>query len=195
MSKEVKNTCIMAAFALVFGLLLGVVNFVTYGPIRAQQLKTLGAAYQAVLPSATDFSTQVEVDADEAASIIGSDANAQIDSAIEAKDDAGNVVGYVVNVTSHGGYGGDITFSMGINMQGAIEGISITAISETPGLGMNAQDDPTWLPQFYGKDGSTVFSLDDNINKITSATFTSRCMVRGVNAGVAYFNAKLNGGA
>ncbi len=192
MSATVKNTCIMTAIACVFGLLLGVVHAVTLEPIKVQQKLTLDRAYRSVMSSAEEF-VDTGVTTEEAAiSIASGDYNAQIDNVQEAKDASGSTVGYVINVTSHGGYGGDISFSMGVDLTGSIQGISITKIAETPGLGMKAQTDPAWLPQFYGKSGDTEFILgEDGINSITSATFTSRCVTRGINAGLAYFRDKL----
>ncbi len=193
MSKEVKNTLLMTGFALIFGLILGLVHEVTAGPIALQTEKALKEAYQAVMPEAADFE-DMGVTAEDAASVISSgDYNADIVSVFEATDAGGDTVGYVINVVSHGGYGGDIGFSMGVNEDGSVNGISITSINETPGLGMRAKTDETWLPQFYGKDPGTEFRLGENVNAITSATFTSRCIVRGVNAGMAYYDSELGG--
>ncbi len=188
MSKEVKNTLIMTVIALCFGLLLGVVHEITSEAIRVQNEKALNEAYRSVLSEAETFEDTG------AESVANTDLDANIDSVLSALDASGENVGYVINVTSHGGYGGDITFSIGVDSDGSIEGISITSIDETPGLGMNAKTDPTWLPQFYGQDSSTEFVLGDNVQAISSATFTSKCVTRGVNAGMAYYNEKLAGG-
>ena len=47
--------------------------------------------------------------------------------------------GYVVTATDGDGYGGDIQITVGIQKDGTISGISFLSISETAGLGMNAQ--------------------------------------------------------
>ncbi len=188
MSKEVKNTLIMTVIALCFGLLLGVVHEITSEAIRVQNEKALNEAYRSVLSSAESFEDTG------AESVANTELDANIDSVLSALDSDGDNVGYVINVTSHGGYGGDITFSIGVDEDGSIEGISITSIDETPGLGMNAKTDPTWLPQFYGQDSDTEFVLGDNVQAISSATFTSKCVTRGVNAGMAYYNENLAGG-
>ena len=99
-----------------------------------------------------------------------------------------------MNVVSHGGYGGDIEFSVGIKNDGTIENISITAISETPGLGMKAQTEPDFINQFLGQSTDTAFALGDNVTAITSATFTSRCMTNGINAALQYYTNNLAGG-
>ena len=58
----------------------------------------------------------------------------------EGKDASGETVGYVVNVTSHEGYGGDIDISVGIREDGTVTGIEMLSISETAGLGMKAKE-------------------------------------------------------
>ena len=55
MTKEVKNTLLMTGFALIFGLILGLVHEVTAGPIAEQHEKALNEAYQAVVPDAKSF--------------------------------------------------------------------------------------------------------------------------------------------
>ena len=194
MSKEFRNTLLMTAFALIFGLILGVVHEVTAGPIAAQKEKALLEAYQAVIPDATEFN-DIGVTPEDAAEVLaGGDYNADITSVLEAVDEDDSEIGYVINVVSHGGYGGDIAFSVGIDEDGYIIGISITSISETPGLGMRAQTDPEWIEQFYDNEPDTEFVLGDNVDAITSATFTSRCITRGVNAALAYYNHIEGGG-
>ncbi|MBO6134146.1 MAG: RnfABCDGE type electron transport complex subunit G [Lachnospiraceae bacterium] len=196
MNEMTKNTLIMTAFALTFGLLLGLVHAVTAGPIAAQHERQKNEAYSAVLEAASDFSENMEIDqAVHDAIEQDSNYNASITSVINAKDDSGSTVGYVIDVSSHGGYGGDINFSIGIGSDGSVEGISITKIAETPGLGMKAQSDPAFCEQFIGGDSSELklSSEGGEINGITSATFTSRCMVRGVNAGLKYYQDVING--
>ncbi len=193
MTKEVKNTLLMTAFALFFGLILGLVHEVTAGPIAAQKEKALKEAYQAVIPDATEFNDIGVTPEGAAEAIKDGDFNADITSVKEAVTDD-MAIGYVIDVVSHGGYGGDIAFSMGVDEGGSILGISITSISETPGLGMRAKTDPSFCEQFLNKEPGTEFVLGENVDAITSATFTSRCINRGVNAGLAYVDYVLGGG-
>lgn len=97
----------------------------------------------------------------------------------------------MITVTDHEGYGGDIQFSMGIAMDGTLNGISLLSISETAGLGMKAGD--ILVPQFadkkvesftYTKSGATN---DSEIDAISGATITTKAIVNGVNAGLEYF--------
>ncbi len=73
-----------------------------------------------------------------------------IDSVNTALDASGNVIGYVFDRYSKRRQPGSITFSVGIQNDGTVNGYSITNISETPGLGMKAQEKP-FYSQFEGK--------------------------------------------
>ena len=104
----------------------------------------------------------------------------------------------MIILTSHDGYNGDIQFSMGLRKDGTLNGISLLAISETPGLGMRAEE--VLKPQFaekqvagfsYTKSGAVS---DDQIDAISGATITTNAVVESVNAGLWYFQNVLEGG-
>ena len=117
-----------------------------------------------------------------------------------AKDGGGNSLGYVITVTAKDGSQANITFSVGIQMDGTVNGYSITSIAETPGLGDKAKNEE-FSGQFQGKqaDSFTVVkqapASDSEIESISGATITSRAMTNGVNACMAYFKSALEGGA
>lgn len=182
----VRNTVIMTVITLISGLLLGVVYQVTAAPIAAQKVKTQQAAYAAVMPDAA-FEDVQGFDAAKATQLVqeAGYAKDEITGLVKAKAADGTDAGYVISVTAGGGYGGNIVFAMGVDPKGTITGISITEISETPGLGMKAKTDPTFINQFIGKETSK-FTLGSDVQAITSATFTSRCITNGVNAGLTY---------
>ena len=124
---------------------------------------------------------------------------ADIDELMAAKDASGALLGYVITVTDHEGYGGDIQFSMGITNEGTLNGISLLSISETAGLGMRAGE--VLVPQFSDKNVSrftytkTGATADSEIDAISGATITTNAVVNGVNAGLAYFDKILKGGS
>ena len=119
-----------------------------------------------------------------------------IDDVQQALDADGNALGYVITVTAKDGSQGSITFSVGIQNDGTVNGYSITDISETPGLGMKAEEED-FYSQFQNKkvDNFTVVkntpSSDDEIEAITGSTITSKAMANGCNAAICYFQ---NGG-
>ena len=191
-NEMIKNTVIITVIALVCGVLLGAVHEVTAGPIAAEKQRALEEAYKAVMTDAASFEKAPDYTPETARQILdaATDAdndysNDSVDALMIAKDGSGNVLGYVMDITAGGGYGGNIKFSVGLDTSGNIKGISITEIGETPGLGMRAQSDPSFLAQFIGN-GKQRFLLGSDIQGLTSATITSRCMTKGINAGLAY---------
>lgn len=197
MSKIIKDTMSLTAITLVAGLALGGVHAITEEPIAQQQEKAKIEAYQEVFEDADSFET-IELTEDLVAQLReGLDANdctsQEIVEIMQAVDASGNALGYAFNIVSGGGYGGDIQFSVGIQNDGTVNGISILSISETAGLGMNANTDG-FKSQFAGKNVAafevtkTGATSDEQIYAISGATITSKCMVNGVNAGICAFN-------
>ena len=108
------------------------------------------------------------------------------------------MVGYVVTVTTSEGYGGVIQVSIGIAVDGTVKGIEMLSISETAGLGMNA-DTPEFKAQYADvlteefvvtKTGATA---ENEIDAISGATITSNAVTNAVNSAIAYFNQVLGG--
>ena len=120
-----------------------------------------------------------------------------IDEVMKAVSASGETLGYAFTITTSEGYGGDITFTMGVSKDGTVNGISILSISETAGLGMEAEK--VLKPQFvnkkvdsfiYTKTGS---SYENEIDAISGATITSNAITNAVNSGLYYFNNYLGG--
>jgi electron transport complex protein RnfG len=199
MNKQiVHDALILTAFTLVLGFILGVVYGITKDPIDKANEETRNAAYQAVFEDAASFNTQ-EYDEDAANEMVSSAGYSDtIDDVEEAVDGSGNALGYVITVTAKDGSQGSITFSVGITNEGTVNGYSITDISETPGLGMKAQEED-FYSQFEDKavDQFTVVkqtpSSDDEIEAITGSTITSKAMANGCNAAIYYFQNALGG--
>lgn len=187
----IKDTLILTLITLVAGGLLGMVYEVTKEPIAQQAEKEKQEAYKAVFEDADSFEVCVEADdADLAAYLTENGFEAQtVNEVMEAKDASGETIGYALNMTTSEGYGGDISFSMGVTLDGTLNGISILDINETAGLGMNATKDE-FKGQFAGKqvDAFEVTksgaASDNEINAISGATITSKAITGGVNAGL-----------
>lgn len=160
--------------AVAAGLVAGV-NAVTKDTIEANDLAAANEAKSAVLPAAADFEdTELS---DGTVGYIG-------------KNAAGETVGYVFS-SSAGGYGGKIRIMTGFDPDGAVTGVQILSIEETPGLGMKAKNE-SFLTQFTGTDGEVsviknAAPADNEIQALTSATITSRAMAKAVNAARAYY--------
>jgi electron transport complex protein RnfG len=199
MNKQiVHDALILTAFTLVLGLILGVVYGITKDPIDKANEETKNAAYQAVFADASSFNQQ-DYDSDAANEMVSSAGYSDtIDDIEEAVDGSGNALGYVITVTAKDGSQGSITFSVGITNDGTVNGYSITDISETPGLGMKAQEED-FYSQFEGKNVESFSvvkqtpSSDDEIEAITGSTITSKAMANGCNAAIYYFQNALGG--
>ena len=194
MKSMIKDAAILFAITLIAGLLLGVVYEVTKEPIALQQAKKKNEACKEVFQDAGNFEV-LELSAPET----GEKGAATVNEAFKAVAEDGTVLGYVLDVTTHEGYNGDIQFTMGIRMDGCVNGISLLSIAETPGLGMKAED--VLKPQFAGKTVSQ-FSYtkngaitSDQIDAISGATVTTNALVNGVNTGLEFFKSQLGGGA
>lgn len=201
MKGMIKDALILFAITLIAGLMLGVVNDITKEPIAQQEQKAKNEVCQNVFAAADSFEAQELADSAQIEQVL-TDAGisgADIDELMAAKDASGALLGYVITVTDHEGYGGDIQFSMGITNEGTLNGISLLSISETAGLGMRAGE--VLVPQFADKNVSkftytkTGATADSEIDAISGATITTNAVVNGVNAGLAYFDKILKGGS
>lgn len=207
--KIIKDTLVIFGITLVAGALLGFVYELTKTPIANQEAQAQANACSEVfkevnkdgnLESVVELSfEQVAVDP-AIASMLTEEGftGAYVDSLYEAKTSDGNLYGYVLGVTSTEGYGGKISFYMGISSDQMLKGISILSISETPGLGMNAES--VLVPQFRNKKleeykvVKTGAVSSNEIDAITSATITSNAVTGGVNTGVRYYEILVEGG-
>lgn len=193
MKSMIKDAAILFAITLISGLLLGVVYEVTKEPIAIQKALRKNKACKEVFQDAVSFEA-LELSAPET----GENVEATINEVSRAVAEDGTALGYVLDITTHEGYNGDIQFTMGIRMDGTVNGISLLSIAETPGLGMKAEE--VLKPQFAGKNVS-LFSYTktgamspDQIDAISGATVTTNAMVNGVNAGLEFFKTELGGG-
>lgn len=196
-----KDALILLVITLVAGLALGYVYEITKTPIANQKQKTKNEACANVFADAVSFAPYENFDEAQAEKVLEQAGLTEqdIDDVMVALDASSNTLGYVLNVTTHEGYAGDITFSMGVQNDGTLNGISILSISETAGLGMKAKTDDfqdQWknkkVEKFeYTKSGAAA---ENQIDAISGATITTNAITNGVNAGLAYFKS-IEGGS
>lgn len=202
MNKLVKDALVLTLITVVAGCALGAVYEITKAPIAKASEEATQAAYKEVFAEAASFEDYEEFDEERANQLISSKGytDDEIDNVVVACDDAGETLGYVITVTSHAGYGGDIVFSMGVTKDGVLNGYSITEISETAGLGMKAKE-PAFADQFKNKKAGTLEVIkqgeatDTQIEAISGATITSSAVTNGINAGFVYFSSIEGGNA
>ena len=206
MNKLVKDALILTLITLIAGVALGAVYEITKAPIAAAQEAATQAAYREVFADADSFVVFDSLDRDAAAAAIA-DLNTkngtsnEIESVVMAMDSTGNQLGYVITMVSHSGYGGDITLSMGVAMDGTLNGYSITDISETAGLGMKSTEE-AFMSQFRGIPAATTNTLEVTktgatseyeIDAISGATITSNAVTYAVDAGLLYASVLIGG--
>ena len=187
-----KDTVRITLITLVAGFALGLVNEITREPIAQQEAKAKAEACKAVFADADDFAAIEDLsgaaDALESAGLTG---KADVNEAYEAKK-GGETVGYVITVTDHEGYGGDIQFSVGVSTDDTLTGISILSIGETAGLGMKAKN-ADFQEQFVGLPATgnleyTKTGEEGKIDALSGATVTTNAMTNGTNAAIAFYN-------
>ncbi|MDE7340148.1 MAG: RnfABCDGE type electron transport complex subunit G [Lachnospiraceae bacterium] len=192
-----KDTGILLVITLVAGLLLGLVYQITKEPIAIQKEKAKQEACMEVFADAASFAEMEVMQPDAQEWAAAGFSQETIDEVMEALDASGAALGYVITVTTKEGYGGDIRFTVGITKDGTVNGIAILEIAETAGLGMRAEE--VLAPQFadknveqfeYTKSGAVS---DSQIDAISGATITTNAVTNGVNAGLYYFQTKLQG--
>lgn len=193
MSREgIINTISLMLITLAAGLLLGIVYEITKDPIAKEQQRAKEEAYKEVFSDADSFEN-LTIDDEAGKEISKQGMDATINEVMKAIDKNGTMAGYVLTITDHEGYGGDVQFAMGVRADGTINGISFLSLSETAGLGMKAQDD-AFKNQFSGKNVEHFVytkdgALSDNeIDAISGATITTNAVTGGVNAGLYYLS-------
>lgn len=195
-NKIIKDALALTLITLVAGVALGGVYEITKDPIARQEAQAKAEAYEQVFTDAAAFE-EIEMD-DTLIQTIRDQLDQEgykaqsIEEVMRAEDQSGETLGYAFTVVTSEGYGGDIQFSMGVQNDGTLNGISILSIGETAGLGMNA-DTSAFKDQFVGKQVEKLqytkngATQDDEINAISGATVTTNAMTNGVNAGLCAF--------
>ena len=193
MKTIIKNTLILLTITLVAGLALAAVHEVTKEPIVVAQENARDAAYSAVFTDAANFKERAGEISFESKSVT-------IDEVRDALDASGANIGWVMQVTTKEGYGGDVTLVMGVTSDGTLTGIKVIEMSETPGLGAKCTGSK-FTDKFSGiKAGSVTVeegSADNNkVDAISGATYTTNAVIGAVNAGLSYaYGSLMTGGA
>lgn len=180
-----KETLILTVITLLSGLLLGFVYEQTKEPIRQQQERAVQDACRAVFPKANGVSFEpMQYFPSEGLRNELLASGVKIGTIYEAKQGE-DKIGYVVESTSSEGYGGNIVLYVGVTADGLLNEVSILSISETPGLGMQAEK--VLLPQMseklvsqirYTKSGKEA---EEEIDAISGATITTKAVTNAVN--------------
>lgn len=203
LSVMLREAGILFCITLIAGLCLGFVYELTRAPRQLQQEKAVREACAAVFPQAREQGIELRFED------IG-----YVPGEALAQELTGNFVelgtvfaayhgetfyGYVVEAASLKGYAGRIVLYVGVGQDGTVNGVSITKISETAGLGMEAPG--VLAPQFAGKKvesfafTKTGKTAENEVDVISGATITTRAVTNAVNGGLKAALELLEGGA
>ncbi|QEY33773.1 FMN-binding protein [Caproiciproducens galactitolivorans] len=171
--KILKPAAVLCAICIVIAALLSVTNWMTQDKIKQINEETTAASRALVLPGAKQF-----VDSKNGTYAVGKNGN--------------DVLGYVFT-TKTKSYGGDLKVMTGIDKNGKVTGVVLLTINDTPGLGLNAQDE-SFRNQYLQEAPEKGFKLVKNgnagkgqINAMTGATITSKAVTECVNEAVAQY--------
>ena len=102
---------------------------------------------------------------------------------------ANNGAGVVVTAQNKS-FGGTVTVMVGIDSEGAITGVKVTAHGDTPGLGTKAHEADYLAAQYNGKtstDNAGSIKDDSSIDQVTGATVSSNAVYGCVNYALAAY--------
>ena len=186
-----KDTLILVAITLAAAFFLALVNQITKDPIARAEAEERMASFYEVFPGAADFE---EIGEERILAWNEAHPDGEILQGFYAKAADGTVLGAALSVTSRKGYSGDLTLSVGVKPDGALTGVKVTKMSESPGLGAKCQDE-SWAAGFAGKvpnaDGEIGLTKngdpgESEIDCISGATRTTNAVLDAVNRGIAF---------
>lgn len=211
-----KDALILCAITLILGAILAGVYTVTKKPIEDVQAKTNNEACQKVVETGAtvgddDAALVKEVNAYFAEHDLSNQKTSEGDllsvyvevtqvHKVTDKDKKENGRVYLANAKK--GYGGNISFALGVNGEGKVTGISITSESETAGLGANCEN-ADWQKSFAGKvlpsdPAQNMYNkneeTDSQVQALSGATVTSRAITNAVK-GILFASTSSEGGA
>jgi electron transport complex protein RnfG len=183
---------ILFAFALIATALL-VFTFTRTEPTiaRSMQAEKLALLGQVLPPALYDndlLASQRAVPPDE---LLGT----RNDSAMWIARRGETITAVVLEAIAPDGYGGNIHLVVGIDVDGTVTGVRVTAHRETPGLGdYIARSKSPWIEQFVGTSLVSpeakrwkVIKDGGQFDARAGATITPRAVVKAVHAALNYF--------
>jgi len=184
MKDFLRYVAVLFIICSVSAAVLATVYEVTKEPIAASRRQQTLDAIQTVLPAFEEV-----VDAEEVRQALGGDPGLpEIYPAYSNSE----LIGAAIKVTDPGGYGGDVTYMIGVTSDERINAIRLLAHKETPGLGTKLAEEP-FAGQFRGlavpEGGLRVDKDGGAIQSITGATISSRTATESATRAVEIFRA------
>lgn len=188
------QTGILAGFALLASVLLGVTNCSTEGTIQQRLDDDLKASLEEVVPAALHDNDMLQ----DTKIIPSADYNIGAnETTVYLAKQAGSVTAVCFKFTAPDGYSGAINMIMGIDRDGNILGVRVLSHKETPGLGDKievAKSD--WILNFVGRSLENLTTAQWAVKKdggefdqFAGATITPRKSVQAIHRGLQLFKA------
>ncbi|MFI3118751.1 MAG: electron transport complex subunit RsxG [Methylococcaceae bacterium] len=188
------QTGVLAGFALIASVLLGVTNCSTEGTIQQRLDEDLKKSLEEVVPAAlydNDMLTDTVV-------IPSAEYNISADqTTVYIAKKSGQVSAVCFKFTAPDGYSGAINMIMGLDRDGTILGVRVLSHKETPGLGDKievAKSD--WILKFAGRSLDNLIPAKWAVKKdggefdqFAGATITPRKSVQAIYRGLQLFKA------
>lgn len=168
--------------AAVVAALLALANYFTAPVIASSAQDRLDRSLNALITEASSFEEAEEY----AETITLGTTKVDVAAVYVAKAANGQKLGYCVEVTPNG-YADVIDMMVAIDGEGAVCGVQILSISDTPGIGLKIQSDEDFQKSVYGlTDGAKIVrsapSKSNEVQVIAGATVSSSAYINGVNA-------------
>jgi len=183
---------VLAGFALLAAILLGLADLATRGVIQHRLQEDLQANLEQVVPAQLHDNNLLAdtVLIDSAAAKLGAE---QTEVYLAKKH--GEVTAVCFKFIAPDGYAGPISLVMGIDRNGEILGVRVIAHVETPGLGDKIEISKSkWILAFNGKslDNLTVeqwtVKKDGGVfDQFSGATITPRKVVQAIRRGLDFY--------
>lgn len=180
--QEWRLIIVLTVICVVSGAILGLVNSWTEPVIQEQSELAKQKALQTALSTATEFRPETallkEVELDGTTGIV------ELYRGFRNEQPEGFVF-----IVDQQGYASVIRMAVGVTQEGNLAGLNVINQGETPGLGAKVTNE-NFLNQRAFREATVDRQLavtkdQGEVEAITSATISSRAVVRGVNAALA----------
>jgi electron transport complex protein RnfG len=188
------QTGILAGFALLASILLGVTNCSTQGTIQQRLDEDLNKSLQEVVPASL-YDNDLRQDT---LTIPSADYNIGADkTTVYLAKKAGQVTAVCFKFSAPDGYSGPINMIMGLDRDGNILGVRVLGHKETPGLGDKIEAAKSdWILSFVGRSLDNLTPSQWAVKKdggvfdqFAGATITPRKSVQATYRGLQWFKA------
>jgi Na+-translocating ferredoxin:NAD+ oxidoreductase subunit G len=188
------QTGILAGFALLASVLLGVTNCSTEGTIQQRLDEDLVKSLEEVVPAEIHDNDMIAdtLTLPSAEYNIGAD-----ETTVYIAKKSGSVTAVSYKFTAPDGYSGAINMIMGVDRDGNILGVRVLSHKETPGLGDKIEvSKSNWILNFVGRSLENLSPSQWAVKKdggefdqFAGATITPRKSVQATYRGLQFFKA------